>query len=100
MDKVGPRRIRYVPHPDAERAKRGEKVKALSIDFKPIEERWNTYELADGTRVRIRTSVVRCERLLDPETEQFSYKADGTPIYGIEFGVEVAFDFSEDVLKK
>jgi hypothetical protein len=98
--KTTPRRIRYVPHPDPEKANKGERVKALSIDFKPVEEYWNIYELADGTRLRVRTSIARCERPLDPQGEEFLYRPTGEPIYGVEFSVEINFDFSEDVLRK
>lgn len=93
------RRIRVLPHPESEKRKSGEKAKALSLDFKVLEEHWNTYELEDGTRVRVRVSIMRFDRALDFHTERPLYKANGEPQYGVEAGVEISFDYSEDSLR-
>ena len=91
-------RINYRPHPDPEKAKKGEKVKALIIDFKPISENWNTYELQDGTRVRIRANATQFDRALDPETGDILY-IKGKPQYGAAIGVEIIYEFPEGIEK-
>ncbi|MBI4216396.1 MAG: hypothetical protein HY687_03265 [Chloroflexi bacterium] len=98
MSEIKPRRIRYEPHPDP--AKKGEKIKALSLDFKVIEEHWNIYELEDGTRVRARVTVNRFKKALDPRTSEPIYKNNsGEPIYGVDVGIELTFDIPEELLK-
>ena len=94
------RRIRLVPHPDPEKAKQGEKVKALSLDFNVVEEHWNIYELEDGSRVRARVCVSGAARSLDRDTEEPLFKDSGEPIFGIDMSVEVRFEPAESSLKK
>lgn len=90
------RRIRTVPHPEPQKRDRGEKAKAISLDFKVLEEHWNIYELEDGTRVKVRANIVRFDRTLDLDTEEPLYAANGEPLYGTELGVQISFDSSED----
>lgn len=75
-------------------------MKGVLLDFKTIEEDWNIYELEDGTRIKVRTSITQCNKALDPQTDQLMYREDGSPIYGLEFGVQAVFDYSEKVFKK
>ena len=44
------------------------------LDFKEIEENWNTYTLSDGTTIKVKL-VLRGVRRLK------KYEPDGTPIY-------------------
>jgi len=97
--KEKPRRIRYIPHPDKRKAEQGEKVKALSLDFDIKEEQWNIYELEDGTRIKIRATVSRFERSLDPLTEKPMYNDNGEPLYGLSIGVETSFEYGEKTLR-
>ena len=92
------RRIEYRPHPDSEKAKLGEKVKAEFLDFKIIREDWNIYELEDGTRVRIRVSSRGFVKPLDPKTEEVIYRKEH-PIYGVDFRVETSFEYPEKLLR-
>lgn len=94
------RRVRYAPHPDPARRRRGEKVKALALGFKVIEEHWSVYELEDGTRVRIRASIGGFDKPLDPETGEVMFRDDGTPLYGMQVGVEVSYECPEELVKK
>ncbi len=53
---------------------RGETVLAAPIEYKPVQESWNTYSLEDGTTIRMKTivtSVLRTD-LKD---------ANGVPVY-------------------
>jgi len=93
------RRITYRPHPDPAKAKSGEKVKSMSLDFKIIKEDWNTYELEDGTRARVRIHATAFERPLDPKTDGFIYDREGKPHTGMELGVETFFEYPEELLK-
>lgn len=97
--KAKSKRIRYVPHPDKKKADQGEKVKALSLDSDIKEEHWNIYELEDGTRIKIRATISRFERALEPLTEKPMYNNNGEPIYGLSIGVEASFEYGEKTLR-
>ena len=94
-----PRRIEYRSHPDAEKAKQGEKIKAPFVDFKIIQEDWNIYELEDGTRVRIKIHVRGFFKALDPETEEIMYR-EAKPVYGMDAAIETVFECPEELVKK
>jgi len=53
----------------------GALVEATLMDFKTIKEDWNSYELADGTVVKLKTTAVGIYRLetTDPVTGQHHY---------------------------
>lgn len=90
------RRIRVIPHPDPKKA--GEQVKALSLDFKIIEEGLNVYELEDGTRVRVRATVTGFDKALDSKTEKVLRNKDNTPLYGVGISVQTSVECSEEAL--
>lgn len=89
------RRTTYRPHPDPEKAKMGEKVMAVFLDFKVIQEGWNVYELEDGTRVRVRVHATQFDRALDSETGETLCNREGKPQYGAGLGIETVFEFPE-----
>jgi len=71
------------------------KVEAEFIDFKPSKEEWNTYELEDGTKLRVKLVMVSVYRLKDeyiPETEE--------PIYVIKSENVLSAKIPEELLKK
>jgi len=88
---VGGRRICLVPHPDPERARRGERVKAMLLDFKALREDWNVYELEDGTRLRVRVIVERVYVPIDPNTNEIIRTPEGAPMYGANYSLRVVF---------
>jgi hypothetical protein len=45
----------------------GEEHEGIELDFTVVREEWNEYDLADGGRVRVKTSVQRILRILDAE---------------------------------
>lgn len=53
----------------------GSNVEATPMEFKTIEENWNSYELHDGTVVRLKTSPIKIYRLetIDPITGEHHY---------------------------
>ena len=97
-DKVEPRRVTIVPHPDPEKARLGEKVKGLIVDFETTKEDWSIYQLGDGTRVRIRVHPTQFTTALDPKTGELMYK-NGQPMYGVQAGLEIMFEPPEALLK-
>lgn len=97
-DKIGPRRVRMIPHPDPNKANLGQKIKGLIVDFETMKENWNMYQLEDGTRVRIRIHPTQFNKALDPQTEEVMYK-NGQPIYGVETGIEIVFEPTEAFTK-
>jgi hypothetical protein len=97
-DKVEPRRVIMLPHPDPDKAKRGQMVKGLIVDFETIKEDWSIYQLGDGTRVRIKCHPTQFNKALDPQTGDVMYK-NGQPIYGVQAGIEVIFESAEALIK-
>ena len=65
------RKVR-IPLPD------GQQVDAVELEFKTVREEWNDYELADGGRVRVKTSVMKVFRILDAEGKP-GFTPDGDP---------------------
>ena len=53
-------------------------VDAIEQDFEIAREEWNEYRLADGGRVRVKTSVQKIFRLLDSEGKPL-YSPEGDP---------------------
>jgi hypothetical protein len=47
---------------------------SVDLDFTEIEEHWNTYQLSDGTKLKVKLIVRGVKRL-----NQF--EPDGTPVY-------------------
>lgn len=56
----------------------GTERNALELDFAVDKEDWNEYCLGDGTKVRLKTSVVRIFQVLDDDGEP-SFTAEGEP---------------------
>jgi hypothetical protein len=97
---VKPQRTRLMPHPDPQKAKAGEQVKGLALDFKIIGEQWNVYELENGSRIKIKVDVVRIEQAIDLKTDKPLRRADGSPIYGAEINVNISVEDAQNTLKK
>ncbi len=53
----------------------GKMIEATDMNFKIAKEDWNSYELDDGTMVKLKTSPTRIFRLeiTDPVTGQHEY---------------------------
>ncbi|HUS77687.1 MAG TPA: hypothetical protein VM050_03365 [Patescibacteria group bacterium] len=49
---------------------------SVGLDFKEVEENWNTYDLSDGTQIKVKLVLRGVKRLK-------RYEPDGTPIYVI-----------------
>ncbi len=94
------RRIRYAPHPDPKKGMKGEKVKAIAFDFKALKEEWSVYELEDGTRVRIRPSLIAVDVPIDPATDEVMRDKQGSPIYGLQMQVQTSYEIAEKSLDK
>jgi hypothetical protein len=60
-------------------------VDALEVDFKPVSEQWDEYELADGGRVRVKTVVQRIYRIVDSEGKA-TRTPDGDPAVVVRHG--------------
>lgn len=97
-DKDEPRRVIMIPHPDPNKAKLGEKIKGLIVDFETMRDDWSIYQLGDGTRVRIKINPAQFNKALDPQTGEVMYKK-GQPVYGIQVGLEIIFEPAEALIK-
>ena len=53
----------------------GSEVEATPMEFKTIEENWNSYRLHDGTMLRLKTSPIKIFQLeaRDPVTAEHHY---------------------------
>ena len=66
---------------------------AESIQFKGVEEPWSVYELADGSKARVKPLVAKVLR-----TGEFDN--DGNPIYQLVISNFVFIEASEDLKRK
>ena len=58
----------------------GKPAKAEEVDFTVVDEPWTSYELADGSRVKMKQIAISFARLID------IYKPDGEPLYQFQLG--------------
>ena len=71
----------------------GREIDAVEIDFKVVKEEWNEYELADGTRIRLKTVASNMIRALN------EYDNEGNPIYLVRSSNVVALSAPDDLKK-
>ena len=71
----------------------GQMVDAFEVEFSPLREDWNAYQLADGTRVRMKVVVASVFRIID------QYDAQGNPVYVVQSSNVLSVD-SPGHLKK
>lgn len=64
----------------------GSKVQAAEVDFSVVEENWDTYQLEDGSHLRLKHSVARVFRVYDDEGNP-RFNALGDPEYVILYGL-------------
>ncbi|MBU4448289.1 MAG: hypothetical protein KKD99_06860 [Proteobacteria bacterium] len=53
----------------------GKEIETVEIDFKVVKEDWNEYELADGTKIRMKAVTSYINRAIDV------FDSDGNPLY-------------------
>jgi hypothetical protein len=66
----------------------GSDLRGVEIEFDTIKEAWSEYNLADGTRLRIKHNLLKAFRLVD-EHDQPLFDANGDPEVFINGGVVV-----------
>ena len=67
---------------------------SVDLDFKEVEENWNTYALSDGSKLKVKLVLRGVKRLK-------SYEPDGTPIYVINsINVVRVVDIPEELKAK
>jgi hypothetical protein len=69
----------------------GREADAVEVDFKTIKEDWNEYDLADGTRVKVKSVASNMVRLID------EYDNDGNPIYLVKSSNVLALSVPENL---
>jgi hypothetical protein len=69
----------------------GTKAFGVEVDFEAARETSNSYTLADGTELRVRTLLTRVMKVVDtlgnPRTDE-----SGNPIYYVNTGIEITVD--------
>jgi hypothetical protein len=67
---------------------------SVDLDFKEVEENWNTYNLSDGTTLKVKLVLRGVKRLKN-------FEPDGSPIYVINtINVVRAVDIPPDLKAK
>ncbi len=71
----------------------GKEIDAVEIDFKAVKEDWNEYDLADGTKIRLKSVAVNMIRALN------EYDNDGNPIYIVKSSNVLSLSAPENLKK-
>jgi len=89
-----PRRLRGEPSSKKYKTKelRASIIKD-DLDFEVLEETWNSYKLKNGITLKIRNSPINVSR-----TSKFDIR--GTPIYVVDFGVDMKLDLPTRIKEK
>lgn len=61
---------------------------AIEVDFEIAREEWNEYVLADGGRVRIKTTPLKIFRVLDEHGEP-ALTAEGDPSIYVRYNTQI-----------
>lgn len=56
----------------------GRKLRGFEIDFEPDKECWSDYHLSDGTKVRVKHTLLKVFRLVD-ENDELLFDKNGDP---------------------
>lgn len=80
-------------HPD------GKAILGYEIEYETDHENWSTYTLADGTRVRIKHTLLKVFRLVD-ENDQPLFDDNGDPQVYINGSIAVVASKGEPVGEK
>jgi len=79
----------------------GGQIKALELEFKPLQEIIGQYELSDGTILEARLIALKALRAIDKEAKDKIFrKEDGEPLYNLRFQVAVTAKVKEALLKQ
>ncbi len=71
----------------------GREVMGQEIEFEPESERWNSYILEDGTKLRLKAVAATIIRLDE-------YLPNGDPMYMVNASNVVAIDVPENLRRK
>ena len=82
------------------KAAAGELIEVEFIDFKAIKEDWSSWELGDGTRIRVRATLDEAYIPRDPETKDIMRGEGGAPKYGFGLGFKFVVEPSESAVLK
>lgn len=66
----------------------GQEFDAIELQFDVRKEDWNEYDLLDGGRIRLKTSVLKILRVLDSNGNPAS-TPDGEPHYLVRHRVDI-----------
>lgn len=66
-----------------------QEVDAMDMDFEIKREDWNEYELADGGRVRVKTTVLKILRVLDADGKPAA-TPDGDPMLVVQHKSDIS----------
>jgi hypothetical protein len=71
----------------------GTQIETVEVDFKVVKEDWNEYELADGTKIRMKAVTSLINRAID------LFDSDGDPLYLVKSSNVLALSVPENLKK-
>lgn len=71
----------------------GKYAEGEEVQFKEVEERWNEYELSDGTKLRIKLVLIKAIRTSE-------YNTQNEPIYSVATNTILNVTVPENLKKK
>jgi hypothetical protein len=71
----------------------GREIETVEVDFKVVKEDWNEYELADGTKIKMKAVTSIINRAID------EFDSDGNPLYLVKSSNVIALSVPENLKK-
>lgn len=71
----------------------GREIETVEVDFRVVKEDWNEYELADGTKIRVKAVTSNINRAID------EFDSDGNPLYLVKSSNVLALSVPENLKK-
>ena len=71
----------------------GREIETVEVEFKVIKEDWNEYELADGTRIKMKAVTSIITRAIE------EFDSDGNPLYLVKSSNVIALSVPEKLKK-
>jgi hypothetical protein len=75
-------------------------IEAEDLEYSTVKEDWNVYDLQDGSRIKVKLSVAKISRGIDPKTGKAYFLPNGEPLYNVRWNVNISAEVPRNILKK
>ena len=75
-------------------------IEAEDLDFSVVKEDWNSYRLEDGTILKVKLSVAKISRGIDPKTKGAYILPSGEPLYNVRWNTNISAEVPEETFRK